>query len=526
MRVISLELILSILGVTLMISPASATSPPPSCADLAIAAGEAGKELSDPSIGRVVRVDGATLANVDALKDAVNQQEVAATIIVGGKFQGWDFSDLALKSACFVDSDLSESNWSGARITGGAFVRTDLEGANFQAANIAHVYFDNSNLKDVNATAADLSGGRFGGGWFEGSIEGWTIDGADLTGFRFECGITVSDGCPVYQGGTAMSAKGTDFTGATLHSFGLYEVDLTAAVLDRTIVGPGQLPYLAEAEFRGPIILRGGEHDVRVTPEEVQILLAANVQQKAAEARPSFDCAKASSMIEQEICGEYASDLRRMDRDIAGLYQRAKAGNSGVQASQLVWLKRRNQCAVAEYSSDCIRESYSLRKGELLGLLGETDWLAPGESALFVDDVLPLPATLRQSALFAKITPVLAGAAMTEILVERAGDGLYAINGSAVGANAHTCSINATHLYFDKQSGWYIPVSEGPAIPIFRIFDGRLEIFAGGKPADEKYPEASGFMSCGMRASFGETVRFNVGEDVIESYRTSLNEDM
>jgi len=523
MRVISLELILSILGVNLMISPASATSPPPSCADLAIAADQAGKDLTDSPSGRV---DGATLANVDALKDAVNQQEVVATIIVGGKFQRWDFSDLTLKSACFVDSDLSGSNWSGATISGGAFVRTDLEGSNFQAAYIAYVYFDNSNLKDVDATGADLSGGRFGGGWFEGSVEGWTIDGADLTGFRFECGITVSDGCPVYQGGTAMSAKGTDFTGATLHSFGLYDVDLTGAVLNRTIVGPGQLPYLAEAEFRGPIILRGGGTDVRLTAEEARTLLAANVQQKAAEARPSFDCAKASSKVEQEICGEYASDLRLADRDIAALYQRAKAVDSGVSASQRAWLKQRNRCAAADYPSDCIRESYGLRKGELLGLLGETEWLAPGESALFIDDVLPLPSAFRQSDLFSKITPVLAGASMTEILVERSEQGLYAIKGSAVGANAHLCSLSASHLYFDKASGWYIPVSEGPAIPIFRIFDGRLEIFADGKPDYEKYPEAADFMSCGMRASFGETIRLNAGDALIERYRQSLNEVM
>ena len=114
---------------------------------------------------------------------------------------------------------------------------------------------------------------------------------------------------------------------------------------------------------------------------------------------------------------------------------------------------------------------------------------------------------------------------MTEILVERGEDGLYAIKGSAVGANAHLCSLSAVHLYFDKASGWYIPVSEGPAVPIFRIFDGRLEIFANGKPDDEKYPGAGDFMSCGMRASFGETVRMDAGKDVIQRFRKSLAEE-
>ena len=301
---------------------------------------------------------------------------------------------------------------------------------------------------------------------------------------------------------------------------------MTGALLDQTIIGPGQLPDVAQAEFRGDIIFRGGVEDVRLTAEEAQILLAENAGMKAVKDRPSFDCSKAATKVEAEICGEYASDLRLADRDIAALYQRAQAVDSGVQAGQLTWLKQRDLCAATEYLSDCIRESYSLRKGQLLSLLGETEWLAPGESALFVDDVLPLPASFRQSELFAKITPVLVGASMTEILIERSDQGLYSIKGSAVGANAHMCSIEASHLYFDQQSGWYIPVSEGPAIPIFRIFDDRLEIFAAGRPDYEQYPQASGFMSCGMRASFGETIRIDVGDALIENYRKSLNEEM
>lgn len=526
MRMIGLQLLFSLLLAHYAVSQAHATSPPLRCADLIMAADRAGTDISEQARGRVVRVDGETLSNPDALKDAVTQAGVEATLIVGGNFHGWDFSGTSLRLACFIGSDLSQSDWTNAYLPAAAFVRSNLEGANFQTANISHVYLDNSNLKNMNARGANLSWGRFGGGWFEGSVEGWNIGGADMTGFVFDCGITVSDGCPVDQGGDGISAKGTDFTRATLHSFSLYNVDLTGAILDETVIGPAQLPDLAKVEFRGPIILRGGDQDVPISPEEAQRLLAENARHAASDDRPSFDCAKAASKVEQEICGEYASDLRRVDRDIAALYQRAQAVDSGVRASQLAWLKQRNKCAVAAYPSDCIRESYSLRKGQLLGMMGETDWLAPGQSALFLDDVLPLPDDFRQSDLFARITPALVGASMTEILIERSDQGLYSVTGSAVGANAHTCAINATHLYFDEQSGWYIPVSEGPAIRIFRIFDGRLEIFADGKPDYEKYAEASDFMSCGMRASFGETVRFDVGDDVMDSYRKSLNEEM
>jgi|GEM_PF-888432 len=526
MRSISLKLVLSLLSVFSMIGQAHATPPPLRCADLAISADRAGEDIADQASRRVARVDGDSLSSPDALQEAVNRPGVEATIIVGGKFHGWDFSGRSLRLACFVDSDLSGSNWRGAHLSAPAFVRTDLERADFREADISHVYLDNSNLKNVDARGANLAIGRFGGGWFESSVEGWNVDGANMTGFRFECGITVPDGCPVYQGGEGISAKGTDFSGATLHSFGLYDVDLAGAVLDRTIIGPGQLPYLAEAEFRGPVILRGADQDLEIAAEEARILVAENARQAAVENMASFDCTRAASKVEQEICGQYADDLRLADRDVAAIYQRAKAVDSGVRASQLDWLKQRNLCAAAEYPSDCIRDSYDRRKGELLGLLGETAWLAPGESVLFIDDVLPLPAAFRQSDLFDRIMPVLAGASMTEILVERSEQGLYAIRGSAVGANAHLCSLSASHLYFDKASGWYIPVSEGPAIPIFRIFDGRLEIFADGKPDYEKNPDASDFMSCGMRASFGETVRIDADDALIDRYRKSLSEDM
>ena len=477
--------------------------------------------------GHAIReIDGTGVRSLSDLTAAIGKPARGVTRIKGGDFSDWDFGDVLLSGVCFEESKLAGANFSQVKASGAGFIKADLTGANMAGASMPGVLFRDAVLKNTMAAGADLSDGHFDGGWFEGSVEGWNVDDANMTGFRFECGITVPDGCPVYQGGERISAEGTDFSGATLHSLGLYDVQLAGAILDRTIIGPGQLPFLAEAEFRGPVILRGGDNEVPISPEEAEVLLTENARQAALEKRASFDCAKAASKVEREICGEYASDLRRADRDIAALYQRAKMADPGVGASQLAWLKQRNLCATADYPADCIRESYDLRKGRLLGLLGESSRLAPGESALFIEDVLPLPATVRQSELFDRIIPVLAGASMTEILVERGKDGLFAIQGRAVGANAHLCSLSASHLYLDKPSGWYIPVSEGPAIPIFRIFDDRLEIFASGKPEYGKYPEAEEFMSCGMRASFPETIRVNPGPDLIESYRKSLSEEM
>ncbi len=471
-------------------------------------------------------IDGGQIKSLTDFLRVTDNRIAGVPIVKGGDFSGWDFSGASFPGVCFEESNLSGANFAGALAPGVGFIKADLGGANMNGVHMSGVLFRNAGLQGVTAKGADFSNGHFDGGWFEGSVEGWDLDGANMSGFTFECGITVPDGCPVYQGGAKMSARGADFTDATLHSFGLHAVDLAGARIDETIVGPRQLPHLAKSDFHGAVILRGGVSDVHLTAGEARQLLTANAAQRTAEAGPSFDCGKAASRVEQEICGEYASNLRAADRTIAALYKRAKAKDAGVKTSQRAWLKQRNLCGVAEYPADCIRESYSTRKEQLLGLLGGQHWLARGEAALFVDDVLPLPAAMAGSGLFAKIAPALVGASMTEILIERGDDGLYAIKGSAVGANAHLCSIYASHLYFDKASGWYIPVSEGTANPIFRFFDDRLEIFAGGHPDYEEYPEAADVMSCGMRAGFGETIRANVGKALIESYRKSLNENM
>ncbi|MFK7843639.1 MAG: pentapeptide repeat-containing protein [Sphingorhabdus sp.] len=471
-------------------------------------------------------VDGAQIESMSDFKHMIVKRSAGVSIVRGGDFSGWDFSTIPLSGICFEQSKLDGANFANAIGSGVGFIKSDLTGANMKGARMPGIMFRNAGLTDVTATGADFSNGRFDGGWFEGNIDRWNLDGANMTGFTFDCGITLTDGCPVYQGGAGMSAKGADMHRATLHSFGLYNVDMTDARLDQTIIGPRQLPYLKTAEFRGGILLRGGDSDVQLTAEEAQNLMSENSKQKAKEAQPAFDCGKAASKVEKEICGEYSQDLRAMDRKLSSLYKKARAGNAGVRASQRAWLKQRNRCGASEYPMDCLRETYSKRIGVLLGLMGRSEWLGRGEAALFIGDILPVSEDFADSDLYSKITPALIGASMNEILIERGKDGLYQIKGSAVGANAHLCSLYASHLYLDRKSGWYIPVSETAAVPIFRIIGNRLEIFANGRPDYKEYPEASNFMSCGMRAGFSETVRVDADDAVIERYRKSLNEEM
>ena len=66
-----------------------------------------------------------------------------------------------------------------------------------------------------------------------------------------------------------------------------------------------------------------------------------------AKPRPSFDCRKAESDIEKQIClvPEYA----RLDREIASLFARAlkslpAADAARLKTSQVKWLAKRNDC--------------------------------------------------------------------------------------------------------------------------------------------------------------------------------------
>ena len=471
-------------------------------------------------------IEGSSLKTPAEFKSLNGKRYSGFTVIKGGDFSGWDFSGMPLERTCFVEANLADADFSKVDTTGIGFIKSDLTGANMRGTKLAGVLFRDAKLENIDARGADFSDGHFDGGWFEGNVAGWNLDDANMRSFTFACGITLPDGCPVYSGGAPISARGTDFTGATLHSFGLYNIITDGAKLDQTIIGPGQLPQLRTADIGGDLILRGGDSDVRITPVEARILLAQYADQEGIVSNPSFDCSAARSKVEQEICGEYATDLRLLDRQIAALYKRAKVADATVSASQQAWLRARNKCNAEEYAVDCIHESYALRKGQLLAQLGESDWLAPGEAALFVSDVLPVPDAFSKTPLFTKIIPALVGASMTEILVSRREDGLYSIKGSSIGANAHTCSLGADILYFDKATGWYSIVTEGPAVPVFQIMDGRLTVFENGKADYEKYPEASNYASCGARASFPETMRITVDEQTLAKYRKALHEEM
>lgn len=86
-----------------------------------------------------------------------------------------------------------------------------------------------------------------------------------------------------------------------------------------------------------------------------------------ASARPSFDCAKAQSVSEKEVCR--VPELQWFDRQLAKLYAEVKAkGWPAVVAEQHAFLARREAC---DAKLECLEAAYGHRL-KVLGTLSDT----------------------------------------------------------------------------------------------------------------------------------------------------------
>lgn len=88
-----------------------------------------------------------------------------------------------------------------------------------------------------------------------------------------------------------------------------------------------------------------------------RILLAPLLLFCLGSAEPSFDCAQiGDSSIEKLICSD--DELARLDRQLAETYAAARKSPAGIKdkllkASQIGWIKGRNDCWKAEDRRQC-----------------------------------------------------------------------------------------------------------------------------------------------------------------------------
>lgn len=359
------------------------------------------------------------------------------------------------------------------------------------------------------------------------ALGGVFSDSSHISGKEYIDGTRVSsidNSCLRYNSETRASAPEANHSPAMFVGFNLAGSNFAGAAVSKSTITPDQLPTLAKAKLVNGVTLRGGSYDVAINYIEARELIDQNAVRQKQMAKPSFDCAKAASVLEKYICGKNQNDVRALDRDVAGLYTQAMKGGKWNRDRQRTWLLERDKCAVAADKELCLLNSYGAVKEKLIAATGETNWLNKGDSALFTSETLALPASYSSTPLFAKITPVLVGGARTAIIVDRNAGGLYSITGSSLGGNAHSCTADATDLFFDSTTGWYSKASKGLNAPIFRVFNGRLEIFADGRPDYDKYPGASLSIGCGARAGFGETRRITIDAAKLKQVRANIEE--
>ncbi len=515
----------AVLALFFAASPASAQLPTPPVPGCQYAYGNIYGSVDGARAGEAMRTyDGAKITSPEQLAGYSQAAGDKTILIEGGNFSGWDFTGVELSNICFVESDLSRSDWTGVKAPGLGFIKSNMEAAGMIGARMPDILIRSSSFARVDAKAANWTSGKLDGGW-DGDVQGLNIDAADLTGFKFDCGITVSDGCPINRNG--ISARGTKLAFADLSSFGFYDANLIGAVLNQTVISPRQLTDFKDARNMGAVFLSGGDEKVMVLPETWAVLMASALSAEENDV-PSFDCDKARTDIEKEICGEYNSALRQYDRQVAALYKAARKQGGGVKASQKAWLKNRNACGTNEYPTDCLRKSYDQRVGQLIGLMGEPDWLRPGEEALFLQEVLPLTDDIKQSQSYAQLIPILAGAARSSILIKRSLDGSLEAAGDAIGANAHICGLGVKGLRFDRTTGWYSIAEAKDGVirnfPVLRYHDGRIEIYKGGKFLGDDDSPAMNYVSCGARASFPPMVRMDGSAELLDRYRRAAQD--
>ncbi|HEY0011849.1 MAG TPA: pentapeptide repeat-containing protein [Allosphingosinicella sp.] len=471
------------------------------------------------------RVDGATL-NAQSLA-ALRRRRGAATItVVGGAFRNADFRAARLRNVCFLDTDLSGSDWRGADASGVGFVRSNLAGAKLEGARMPFVLLREPKMEGVNAAAADFSGGRLDGGW-DGSMDDVVLARANLSRFEFACGITIGDAC---VSGLRVDLRGADLTGARLSDWN-GDAAYMGARIDGTRIALHQLRDVADANLAGPILLAAGDVALPISAADHAALLprlaAAAVAPPDA---PSFDCGRARSRAERAICAADAYELRELDRDLAAVYGRAAAANPAVAARQRAWLAEREACAPA-----CLPRMYEARIGELIAGLGTPQWARSGARALFVSERTEFLDSFRTDPLYLKILPVIVADAAARVIVQVHADGTIDADGDAIGGNAHSCSLGGERLRFDPRTGWYSgPFQRHPEdppewserpMPVLRFIGDTAQVYRNGVSGwgeGSLDPRPSEAASCGARAHFPHMVRVPVSDAELDRMLAEL----
>lgn len=425
-------------------------------------------------------------------------------VILDAQLRGQRLAGRRVSKICFEGGDLTKTDWRGVTAEKMAFADSDLSGAVMTGAVLRRTRFHDAQLDNVDASKIDLSESRIEGGSFDGLV----LRNAKLRGFGLRCGLISGESNCNWPEDRGVDARGADLTGAALDAYRTHGWRFEGAVLDGTTVQFNQIESFRSAVVRGAVMLEpsGYYHEprVRLDRAEWRNLLAALWTD-----RPSFDCARARTVVERSICAP-DKQLHTSDRQLAGLFDAVRAEGKTTRAEQRRWLRARDACAGRPEGWErdgCISGAYQDRIAALMARGAPPRWIRPGVHRLFVSSDIVPPAAFQRTRLYERIFPVLLTTASTQVYVRVRERRVVEASGEAIGANGHMCDLARGAYALDVRSGWF----GAPRTERYR------EIFSDA-PAFEKLlhfagdhavvgpPEASGnhgeYVSCGARASF------------------------
>lgn len=147
----------------------------------------------------------------------------------------------------------------------------------------------------------------------------------------------------------------------------------------------------------------------------------------------SFDCTKASTVIEKAICSD--TELSKIDEDMSAIYAKVYAINPDIKSSQRDWLKNIKQCGDEPNVVSCLKEAYRIRLSGL-NQLTDKNW---GWIGFEIVDLVNT--VVGQGLVVGKVS----SNSPAELSGLKAGDVIYQINGNPIiNAQANIGSIVAT----------------------------------------------------------------------------------
>lgn len=440
-------------------------------------------------------IDGSTIKKARDLAKIRKKMDAKTVFVSGGSFAGEQMAKIRLENICFIGTDFSGSDWRGVQASGLGFIGVDLSAAKMAGARLPYVLFRDTKLPGVDATGADFSWGRFDGGW-DGSIRDWTLTSARLHGFRFECGATKLDGCPIDREGVALT--GADLTRASLFALPLPDLSLAGATIDATELALPQVTALTDAKLMGPVIVRSRRRATIFFPFEVPRLREAALPDGEMVADAGTVCAP--DALSQAVCAAGDPTLSDLAAEVAALEagaplatraavrrsggrrgRGARGGGSAPSDDAVV------TCLSTGADSDCLLAALRTRRDALAAAGRRPGWVTQPGVMLFVSDDVPPPPSGRGDPLFERLQPVLLDSAQSVALLRVDQGGLVEAKGQALGG----CQLEAARLTYDGAGG-------GLATP-----DGTMLLdIAGDRLRPAAPPQATGPLRCRPGASF------------------------